>query len=188
VSQNALRHGLTARRHVLLPGEQRGDYLRFVEAFEAALPCDDVAEEFCRSQMIDAAFRARRVPHIEAAILGWDMDTNTVAAPFIDAATNDLHNDEPRAGGGRRGRREKLWGRAFISPEATDALGKVSRGEAHLMRLFRSAWEMYSTLRARRQRPTSGGAIVDVEPVVSNSDSASALPSSPESEDPDSGA
>jgi hypothetical protein len=182
-----MRNGLMARRHVLLPGEQRLDYVEFVEQFRVAFPCDDAAEEFCVSQMHDAAWRARRVPQIEAGIFGCAMDTKNEAATLIDVAPYDRPNEEPRAGGARRGRREKSWGRAFISPEATDALGKVSRAEAHLMRLFRSAWELYSTLRARRQRPTSGESIVDVEPVVPNIETASPLPSG-ESEDPDSGA
>jgi hypothetical protein len=71
-SKNALRHGLLSR-DALLPSEDPAEYKTFCEEFYRAFQPVGAAERFCVEQMIDAAWRLRRVPAIEAGMLRMQM-------------------------------------------------------------------------------------------------------------------
>lgn len=68
VTQNALRHGLTARQLIIF-GEGFADYARFHAELRAALAPADAVEETLAERIVLCAWRLRRMGRIEAALL-----------------------------------------------------------------------------------------------------------------------
>jgi hypothetical protein len=67
-SKNAVRHGLLSR-DVLLPSEEPAEYTTFCEGFHRDFQPVGTAERFCVEQMIDAAWRLRRIGVMESGLL-----------------------------------------------------------------------------------------------------------------------
>lgn len=68
VSRNAITHGLTAARAVVLPEEQ-AEFDRFAAALRAEWGPQGPAEQFHVDRMIDCAWRLQRVTRLETGVL-----------------------------------------------------------------------------------------------------------------------
>ena len=69
-ARNALKHGLRARRLVLLQDEDSADFAAFDAAVRAELAPAGALEADLVTRIVTAAWRARRADRMEAALLG----------------------------------------------------------------------------------------------------------------------
>jgi len=69
-SRNALKHGLRARRHVLLADEDAAEYRAFQAAGQAELAPVGALQSELAARFVTTAWRARRADRLEAALLG----------------------------------------------------------------------------------------------------------------------
>ena len=69
-ARNALKHGLRARRMVLLDDEDAAEFAGFQAALRAELAPDGVLQADLVARIVSAAWRARRADRLEAALLG----------------------------------------------------------------------------------------------------------------------
>ena len=69
-SQNALKHGLRARRQVLLADEDAAEYRAFQAAGRAELAPVGALQSELAARIVTTAWRARRADRLEAALLG----------------------------------------------------------------------------------------------------------------------
>jgi hypothetical protein len=67
---NALKHGLRARRLVLLADEDAAEYRAFQAAAQAELAPSGALESELAARIVTTAWRARRADRLEAALLG----------------------------------------------------------------------------------------------------------------------
>jgi hypothetical protein len=70
VAKNALRHGLTGSRAILLPDERPADFMAFAVALRADLAPQGALEEVFAARVIGSAWRLRRALRVEAGIFG----------------------------------------------------------------------------------------------------------------------
>src|SRR4051812_29863238 len=68
-SQNALRHGLTATRFPILPGEDEAAYVQFHAAMTGDLKPRGMMQREIVDDLVQVRWRIRRVPKIEADLL-----------------------------------------------------------------------------------------------------------------------
>jgi hypothetical protein len=132
-ARNALKHGLRARKLVLLEGEDAAEFRRFARALEAELAPAGQLQADLVGRIAIAAWRARRADQLEAGVLGGYLEAAGAADPdrraFL-ASSADL--------GGRR-RAERLatgLTRDNYGPRALATLVRY-RGSV-LAELFRS--------------------------------------------------
>ena len=69
-SQNALKHGLRARRLMLLADEDAAEYRAFQAAARAELAPMGALQSELAARIVTTAWRARRADRLEAALLG----------------------------------------------------------------------------------------------------------------------
>jgi hypothetical protein len=69
-SRNALKHGLRARRQVLLADEDASEYRAFQAAARAELAPAGALQTELAARIVTTAWRARRADRLEAALLG----------------------------------------------------------------------------------------------------------------------
>jgi hypothetical protein len=69
-SGNALKHGLRARRHVLLADEDAAEYRAFQAAAREELAPEGALQSELAARIVTTAWRARRADRLEAALLG----------------------------------------------------------------------------------------------------------------------
>jgi hypothetical protein len=69
-SGNALKHGLRARRHVLLVDEDAAEYRAFQAAAQVELAPMGALQSELAARIVTTAWRARRADRLEAALLG----------------------------------------------------------------------------------------------------------------------
>ena len=67
-SQNAVRHGLTAK-YPVLPGEDPAEFAAFCDLLFEDLAPDGAAEAYLVQRFADIAWRLKRVPHFEAGLM-----------------------------------------------------------------------------------------------------------------------
>lgn len=116
-SQNAVKHGLTARKAIVLPDEKEEEFLALRQSLRAQFAPLDPLRQIFVDTLAASLWRLQRVPHFEAMLLqasptphsGCDEQTS------LDSALQQL---------------QAL--RDFVLPK--DVLGKISRHEAHLLR------------------------------------------------------
>jgi hypothetical protein len=90
-ARNALKHGLRARRLVLLQDEDSADFAAFDAAGRAELAPAGALEADLVTRIVTAAWRARRADRMEAALLGRHL---------ADARTVDLGDRQMALGRG----------------------------------------------------------------------------------------
>ncbi len=97
-ARNALKHGLSARRLVLLDGEDPAEFRAFARALQAELAPAGTLQADLVGRIAIATWRARRADQLEAAVL----------TTFLDASPLDAVFSTPSADPGRRRGAEKL--------------------------------------------------------------------------------
>jgi len=181
-SLNAVKYGFFAR-DPLLPGEGADAFHKFSAPLLASLaPASDV-EQMLANRIVDAAWRLRRFPRIEAEILTSQMwkdvakQARTYAVELMGHTTLDP-KDAPKSE--RENCREAIqleqdairasvspdtsMGRAFIHDAKTEgALTRLSHYEASMERgLFRSLHELQRLQAARAGQAVAPPMVLDV--------------------------
>jgi hypothetical protein len=85
-ARNALKHGLRARKLVLLEDEDPAEFRRFARALEAELAPAGRLQADLVGRIASAAWRARRVDKLEAGVLGGYLEDAGRADPDPRAA------------------------------------------------------------------------------------------------------
>lgn len=139
--QNALTHGLTARKTIVLEDENEADFLTLRQALRAHFSTEGPLDQIFVDTLAAHLWRLQRIPKLEAMLLQ--------AAPLQPPQDADSPGAilEPAI-------QQLLALQEFVLPK--DVLGKISRHEAHLLR------EIYRLVKLLqpRQKP----AIVAVAP------------------------
>jgi hypothetical protein len=115
VSRNAITHGLTAARAVVLPEEQE-EFDRFAAALREEWQPQGPLERFLLDRIIHCAWRLKRVPRLETGVLTALRQKEAVVPAHDDSA---------------------LLGRAYM--EGTGVLANLSRHERQIERSLREA-------------------------------------------------
>jgi hypothetical protein len=71
-SQNALKHGLRAQKHMLLPGESAAEYQRLEAALLEELAPEGALQTVLARRVVAAAWRLERVERIETEVFAWN--------------------------------------------------------------------------------------------------------------------
>jgi hypothetical protein len=71
-SQNALKHGLRAQKHMLLPGESAAEYQRLEAALLEELAPEGALQAVLARRVVAAAWRLERVEQIEVQLFAWN--------------------------------------------------------------------------------------------------------------------
>jgi hypothetical protein len=150
-SQNALTHGLTALAG-LLPGEAPEAFRRFrARLFTELAPVGAIEAELVK-QAAWAAWRLRRIPRIEAALLAWlGSCTNDPSIPYCDlpgfvGRGKRRHGAQTEEQGQQPGLGQTI--EAFLIFGHGDML---SRYEAGLQRRFLATLDKLQEIQARRR-------------------------------------
>ena len=116
--QNALTHGLTARKTIVLEDECEADFLALRESLRAHFSSEDPLEHIFVDTLAAHLWRLQRIPMLEAMLLQ--------AAPLQAPQDADSPGAilEPAV-------QQLLALQEFVLPK--DVLGKISRHEAHLL-------------------------------------------------------
>ena len=77
-SGNALKHGLRARRQVLLADEDAAEYRAFQAAARAEVAPIGALQSELAARIVTTAWRARRADRLEAALLGRYLDADAM--------------------------------------------------------------------------------------------------------------
>jgi hypothetical protein len=85
-ARNALKHGLRARKSVLLEDEDATEFRRFARALEAELAPAGRLQADLVGRIAIAAWRARRADQLEAGVLGGYLEAAGAADPDPRAA------------------------------------------------------------------------------------------------------
>jgi len=122
VSRNAVKHGL-ASRIVVLPEENREDFLTLLEAFHAEFQPASPFEESLVFQLAAADWRLRRVARIEVGLFGDRLDD------LRDDLELEAPEPEPDGLPGEEQFREdtRLLGRAFRRNCSSETFVKLLR-------------------------------------------------------------
>jgi hypothetical protein len=99
-ARNALRHGLRARKLVLLEDEDAAEFRAFARALQAELMPEGRLQADLVSRIVMAAWRARRADKLEAGLLATYLEDAGSAAPDPRAALGTeliRDNHGPRA-------------------------------------------------------------------------------------------
>ncbi len=152
---NALKHGLTARHHIL-PTETEEEFEAFSAAFMDALKPGGVFELTVTERLIAIAWRLRRVPQFETAYLNW----------LSAKEENESKFEMPVLGGAD----ESRFGRVVeMLLTKADGLGKLQRYEKSLSNEFS---KLQNELRRFHEQRLN-----TVEPVAAAPEALSAGPS-----------
>jgi hypothetical protein len=71
-AQNALKHGLRAQKHMLLPGESAADYQRFEAALLEERAPEGALQTVLARRVVAAAWRLERAERIEVQLFAWN--------------------------------------------------------------------------------------------------------------------
>ena len=77
-SRNALKHGLRARRQLLLADEDAAEFRAFQAAAQAELAPSGALQTELAARIVTTAWRARRADRLEAALLGRFLDDDAL--------------------------------------------------------------------------------------------------------------
>lgn len=170
-SRNSLRHGLTARNH-LIPGETVEQFDRFCDEMRAELQPQGPIEESLADSLSNTLWRLRRIPVLEAALFSWvEKKLAEVDATPVDPMV-ELLNWRPVVQPARdsgddvdHGRSEQHQrGRLVEAINDKDFLSKLSRHEAHLVNQARKLiGELQQHVELRLKRDQSKLDAVDIE-------------------------
>jgi hypothetical protein len=143
-ARNALRHGLTAHQ-VVIDGEDPAQFDALLHRFRGEFQPESALEEFLVERLAGLAWRLRRVPLFEAALLAWiahrQAETHgptgiLLGDVFLSSEAGPLSMVPPEPRVDRRDAHERrLTGRmlaAVLSKD--DFLSKLGRYEALLMK------------------------------------------------------
>lgn len=119
-SQNALKHGLTARKTIVLEDEDEGEFEVLKQSLDSHFMPSDPMAQILVETLAACLWRLKRIPKFESLLLQAEV-------PVVDADTALKENGdvEPIA-------RQLEILRDFVLPK--DVLGKISRYEGHLWR------------------------------------------------------
>ena len=120
-SRNALKHGLRARRHILLADEDAAEYRAFQAAGQAELAPVGALQSELAARIVTTAWRARRADRLEAALLGRYLG----AAEHAGAAQEALGLELIRDGHGPRALETLVRYRGSVLAELFRALAAL---------------------------------------------------------------
>ena len=123
-SMNALKHGLRARKAVLLPNESEEDFAAMRKAMLYELDPRGMVECIVAEMVIDSAWRLRRIPIFETQVLAYSQNRITKHHPDWDKEFPNGPHSQERA----------EWGRAWQLSETS--LVNIRRYENALSRTF----------------------------------------------------
>ena len=123
-SMNALKHGLRARKAVLLPNESEEDFAAMRKAMLYELDPRGMVECIVAEMVIDSAWRLRRIPIFETQVLAYSQNRITKHHPDWDKEFPNGPHSQERA----------EWGRAWQFSETS--LVNLRRYENALTRTF----------------------------------------------------
>jgi hypothetical protein len=123
-SMNALKHGLRARKAVLLPNESEEDFAAMRKAMLYELDPRGMVECIVAEMVIDSAWRLRRIPIFETQVLAYSQNRITKHHPDWDKEFPNGPHSQERA----------EWGRAWQLSEMS--LVNLRRYENALSRTF----------------------------------------------------
>ncbi len=147
-SQNSLRHGLSAR-NVVLPEENRDEFLTLLAALHEEHQPLGVLEEYLVTQMAIALWRIDRIHRIET---GFFTDR-------LQAVRRDLDLDPPPAPADpdpAYTQTTNLLGRTFFRHCSGDSIIKLLRYDNSLNRAFYKSLHEFRTAQARRAAKDEG--------------------------------
>ncbi len=121
-AKNALKHGLRARRLVLLDDENASEFRAFQAAARAELAPSGTLQSELVERIVTAAWRARRGDRLEAALLGCHLGPNAPKAGDAQAA---LGLGLMRDGNGPRALETLVRYRGSVLAELFRALGAL---------------------------------------------------------------
>jgi hypothetical protein len=130
-SQNALKHGLLAKRSVI-PGEDPAEFDALVTWFENTFNPSNAYEASLVRQMADADWRLKRISHLEMAYLSFAVDEAL-------ARFKKYHPGEPEP--------EKVNLLGSIMQDRTANMSHFSRYEAHQNRRLHSLFKQLIEMR-----------------------------------------
>src|SRR5882724_12283455 len=135
-SRNSLQHGCTASHTILLACEDRGDFERMSDDYNAMYKPVTFEEENLVAEMFATAWRIRRATTIETALIDCEMITEE---PKVQAKFANVNGGMHLAS-------------AFRSlADESKSLALILRYESRLRRLYSKAYEMLLRLRQERQ-------------------------------------
>ena len=123
-SMNALKHGLRARKAILLPNETEEDYMVVRKAMLYDLDPRGMAECIIADIVIDSAWRLRRIPTFETQVLAYSQNR-------INKRHPDWEKEFPQ---GPHSQERAEWGRVWQFSETS--LVNVRRYENALTHTF----------------------------------------------------
>jgi hypothetical protein len=145
-SQNAVKHGLTAKKGPVLPGEDPAEFETFVEALFEDLAPHGATEVLHVEHIATIFWRLRRVPHFEAALMTY------VAAEVVSVFHDDPFQDTVQLPA-----LDDAYsiGRMFRVMLSQDQTGKLTRYEASLQKQLSQMLRDFEKLRNERRARTS---------------------------------
>lgn len=191
-SKNALKHGILSQE-VLLPGEDKAVFLTLGESLWNELaPVGDL-ESLIVDRIISAAWRLRRLSHVETGMFAWELYNELAEQAQLEAhalerdpigdlsfteITNKKRHEQAlqkaeKALAQRNGGPTTL-GAAFLrDAKEADAFSKLSRYETTIERtLYRALHELERLQAVRKGVRVPPPTAVDVDVVVASADEA----------------
>lgn len=151
--QNALRHGLTAKR-LLIPGESEEEFLEFRDDLWHALAAEGATEEALAEMVVADLWRLRRGREIETGLFAhWIHDTRSADA--LEEASELRHRPPPQASS-LNAEQASAVGRAQAARKERRApisvLGRVFQGDAEGAGALERLTRYEGALRSRLER------------------------------------
>ena len=167
IANNALKHGLTAQEHLLLPGESVEDLVQLRTRLWQDVQPSGVIEEELVDRIVDGLWRLRRATHIETGILTYAYHDRVCKeaerklaegkvpdfSRFISDVPDALDDAEEtlRMAVETRDKEVSFLGQAFIEDaENRNALTKLSRYETTLWNQVLKARQELTALQEKR--------------------------------------
>ena len=154
-SANAIRHGLLARQ-IVLPFEDRAQYLELLAALEAEHQPEGPLETYLVHQMASSQWRLQRLTRIETGFFICRLEKVRELEYEDDDEDDDEDNDEspaPLTPDEQFDEDTRLLGVLFHRDSGGDPFAKLARYENALQREFYKALDRFLDARARRTPP-----------------------------------
>jgi len=172
-SANAIRHGLLARQ-IVLPIEDRAQYLELLAALEAEHQPEGPLETYLVHQMASAQWRLQRLTRIETGFFICRLEKVRELEYEDDDEEDDDESPAPLTPDEQFDEDTRLLGILFHRDSGGDPFAKLARYENALQREFYKALDRFLDARARRTPPPPE------KPQERNEPNSPASPSAPE--------
>ncbi|MGA2324643.1 MAG: hypothetical protein ABSH05_00005 [Bryobacteraceae bacterium] len=152
-SANAIRHGLLARQ-IVLPIEDRAQYLELLAALEAEHQPEGPLETYLVHQMASAQWRLQRLTRIETGFFICRLEkVRELEYEDDDEEDDDEQSPAPLTPDEQFDEDTRLLGVLFHRDSGGDPFAKLARYENALQREFYKALDRFLDARARRTPP-----------------------------------